>query len=74
MSTADLIYASPVVDNEPAWARDAGTLGVRVAAGDITGAASQLDHWASERGMTIGEIARVSRDHVEVVLARPNPT
>lgn len=68
MSTADLIEAAPIVGAPPAW-RGEG-ISVRPMVNDVPAMAAELDKHAADRGFAVGEVARVSRQGVEVIYAR----
>lgn len=74
MSTADLIAAAIASESPPAWREEA--ISIRPMS-DAATTAVELDKSAAEKGFTIGEVARVSRQGVDVVYARaahPDPT
>jgi hypothetical protein len=71
MSTADLIAAAPVLDAAPAWAGE----GISFRASDPIDAAPAraaqiMDQAAADKGFTIGEVARVVRQSINVFYAR----
>lgn len=69
MSTADLIAAAPFLDLAPAWRKD--WISVRpVNPYDMASVAAELDKHAADRGFTVGEVARVSRNGEEIIFAR----
>lgn len=67
MSTADLIAAAQPSESPPAWRDNA--ISTRMT-GDNATTAAELDKHAADRGFVVGEVARVSRQGVEVIYAR----
>jgi hypothetical protein len=67
MTTADMIAAAPISDSAPAWPDAFSTRG------DVAWAAAALDRYAMIKGVTISEIARVSRHGMDVFYARGEP-
>jgi hypothetical protein len=70
VSTADLIVAAPVLDAAPPWRNDEG-ISTRYY-GDVMleTVAAELDRHAADRGFVVGEVARVSRQGMEIIYAR----
>jgi hypothetical protein len=69
VSTADLLTAAIASESAPAWRNDA--ISIRPFVGsDVAHIAAELDRRAADLGVTIGEVACVSRQGVDVVYAR----
>lgn len=67
MSTVDLIAAAQVLDSPPVWRDEA--ISIRPMSDGAT-AAAELDKHAAAQGIVIGEVARVSRQGIDVIYAR----